>query len=336
MGTYRMTIAVVSHDAGCSELLCALMSHHLDHVTWHIFAHPQSSMAIICERNDLAFTPIGDAILQLQALKPDALLFGTGWQERVERPYVAYCKQHAIPTVAFLDHWSSYRERFGYPDKNWEDNCGNFTVVHDKLALKTAIELKLPNPIALPNFYLQKLLIESKNKILSPPHTLLFLSEPTDIVAKKIYGDENYWGFTQYTVLEDILKNFSGFECTDLIIRLHPSETSPKYKEFVNMYPHIKIQINNANTFDLTSQILNAKAILGFNSMALYTAALMGKPVLSYLPTHNREFLLPLPASQQFRTLNDLKASSLSPIPLSLDDFGMDFALFLETLTKGS
>lgn len=329
-----MTIAVVSHDAGCSELLCALISKYRNDVIWHIFAHPQSPMAIICERNNLVFIPIDNAQKQLETLNPDALFFGTGWQKKVERPYVAYCKQHIIPTVAFLDHWSNYRERFDYPEVNWEDNCGDFTAVHDKLALKTAIELKLPNPIALPNFYLQRLLIKSKNKILSHPHTLLFLSEPTDIVAKQIYGDENYWGFTQYTVLEDILKNFAGFECTNLVIRLHPSETSPKYKKFVNMYPHIQIQINNANTFDLTNQILSAKTILGFNSMALYTAALMGKSVISYLPSPNRDFLLPVPASQQLRTLKDLKPSVLSPIPISLDDFGMDFALFLETLQR--
>jgi hypothetical protein len=336
MGTHRVTLAVISHDAGSSELLCALISRHLDHVTWHIFAHPKSPMAIICERNGLAFTPIGDAILQLQALKPDALLFGTGWQERVERPYVAYCKQHAIPTVAFLDHWSSYRERFGYPDKNWEENCGNFTAVHDEKAMRLAFDFSLPHPIALPNLYLKKLIDAAKTKTIVPTQNLLFLSEPTDAVAKSTYGDENYWGFTQYTALEDILRNFERFECAELTIRLHPSETSSKFKKILKKYSHVRVQMNDAKTFSLTDQLLSAKVILGFDTMALYTAALMGKSVISYLPSYNRDFLLPLPASHQLRTLNGLKASSLSPIPLSLNDFGMDFALFLETLTKGS
>lgn len=330
-----MTIAVVSHDAGCSELLCALISQHQDTATWHIFTHPKSPMALICERNSLSFIPIDDAIHQLETLKPDALLFGTGWQERVERPFVVYCKQNAIPTVALLDHWSSYRERFGYPEVNWEENCGDFTAVHDEKALKLALNFHLPHPITLPNLYLKKLIADAKAKAISPTQNLLFLSEPTDAVAKRTYGDETYWGFTQYTALEDILENFERFGCMGLTIRLHPSETSSGFKQILKKYPHIRVLINDAKTFNLTDQLLGAKVILGFDTMALYTAALMGKSVISYLPSHNRDFLLPLPASQQLRTLKDLKPSILSPVPISLDDFGMDFALFLETLTKG-
>lgn len=330
-----MILAVVSHDAGCSELLCALISQHRDAATWHIFAHPKSPMALICERNSLSFIPIDDAIHQLETLHPDALFFGTGWQERVERPYVVYCKQHAIPTIAFLDHWSSYRERFGYPEVNWEENCGDFTAVHDEKALKLALDFHLPHPIALPNLYLKKLIADAKAKAISPAQNLLFLSEPTDAVAKATYGDANHWGFTQYTALEDILENFERFGCVGLTIRLHPSETSSGFKKILKKYPHIRVLINDAKTFNLTDQLLSAKVILGFDTMALYTAALMGKSVISYLPSHNRDFLLPLPASQQLRTLKDLKPSILSPVPISLDDFGMDFALFLETLTKG-
>jgi hypothetical protein len=211
MGTVQVTIVVVSHDAGSSELLCALITHHRNDPHWHIFAHPHSPMATICERNSLPFTPIADATQQLQICKPDALLFGTGWQEKCERPYVTYCKEHSIPTVAFMDHWSSYRERFGYPEQNWKQNCGNFTAVSDQQALNLAMQLQLPTPIGLPNFYLQKLIRDAKTKTIAVTDNLLFLSEPTDAVAKNTYGDENYWGFTQYTALEDILKNFERF-----------------------------------------------------------------------------------------------------------------------------
>ena len=330
-----MTLVVVSHDAGCSELLCALISNHRYEATWHIFAHSKSPMAIICERHNLGFTPIHDAQEQLKTLKPDALLFGTGWQERVERPYLRYCKERNIPTVAFLDHWSSYRERFGYPDTHWEENCGDFTAVHDEKALRLAVDFNLPSPIALPNLYLQKLIRNAKSKEISQTQNLLFLSEPTDTVAQSTYGDQHYWGFTQYTALEEILKNFDRFECAGLTIRLHPSETSSGFKNILKKYPQVRVQINDARTFALTDQLLSAKLILGFDTMALYTAALMGKTVLSYLPSHNREFLLPLSIQQQFRTLSNYKSSALSPISLSLDHFGMDFALFMKTVSKG-
>lgn len=331
-----MTIAVVSHDAGSSQLLCALIVQHPNSVTWYIFAHPKSPMALICEHNSLPYQPIRDAVQQLDALKPDALFFGTGWQEKVERPYVTYCKNHAIPTVAFLDHWSSYRERFGYPQEGWEENCGDFTCISDKKALELSTMLNLPSPLALPNFYLQKLINDIKTDPISPTQNLLFLSEPTDAVAKETHGDANYWGFTQYTALEEILKNFDKFGCTGITIRLHPSEISSGFKKILQKYPHIRVQINDAKTFALTNQLLGAKIILGFDTMALYTAALIGKPVLSYLPSKNRDFLLPLPVSQQLRNLKMLKPSHLSPVSVSLDNFGMDFALFLKTITGKS
>lgn len=324
-----MTIAVVSHDAGSSELLCALISQHKNDALWHIFASPKSPMAHICKRDGLAFTPIDDAIQQLQALQPNALLFGTGWQEKIERPYVSYCKEHSIPTVAFLDHWSSYRERFGYPDAGWEKNCGDFTAVHDAKAFELATKFALPYPLKLPNLYLQNLITSARQKTPVPNQNLLFLSEPTDAVAKRTYGDVNYWGFTQYTALEDILKNFARFGCSGLTIRLHPSDTAGGYKKILKKYPHIRSQINDAATYDLTDQLLSAKMVLGFDTMALYIAALLGKNVISYLPSLNREFLLPLPPSHQLRTLTSLPPS----LSLGLDSFGMNFALFLETIT---
>lgn len=327
-----MTIAVVSHDAGASELLCALISHHLHDVTWQIFALPNTPMARICERLNLSFTSIEDAQQQLERLQPDALFFGTGWQEKIERPFVNWCKIHHIPAVAFLDHWSNYRERFGCPDDGWEKNCGDFTAVHDEKALLMATTFGLPNPLALPNLYLQRLIKNASTKAITQNQNLLFLSEPTNAVAKATYGDANYWGFTQYTALEDILQNFENFGCTGLTIRLHPSETGAGFKKITKKYPHIRIQINNAKTFDLTDQLLGAKVIIGFDTMALYTAALLGKNIISYLPSKTREFLLPLPSTHQMRQL-----SALPPfVSLKIDDFGMDFALFLQILEKHS
>jgi predicted dehydrogenase len=310
MGAVTMiTIAVIAHDAGSSELICAFIHHHYNLADWHIFAFPDSPMATICLRENIPFTPIGDANKQLESIHPDVLLFGTGWQEKIERPYVTYCKKHAIPTVAFLDHWSNYRERFGYPNRGWEENCGDFTAVHDEKAYTIALSLNLPNVIKLPNFYLQDLINKQKNHAVFSNDNLLFLSEPTDEVAKRTYGDENYWGFTQYTALEDILNNFEHFECEGLTIRLHPSETSAGFKKILKKFPHIRVQINDAKTFDLTAQLLGARMIIGFDTMALYIAALLGKSVISYLPSTNRDFLLPLPSTQQVRSLNFLKPS---------------------------
>lgn len=327
-----MTIAVVSHDAGSSEILCALIREYFNYASWHIFTTMQSPMERICERYNLPSISIDDPKEQLRSINPDILLFGTGWQERIERPYVTFCKEHGIPTVAFLDHWSSYRERFGFPNVGWEENLGDFTAVADKKALHLAQSFNLPNPIAFTNFYLRDTITQAHKKESHPNNNLLFLSEPTDAVALRTYGDKNYWGFTQYSALEDILKNFDQFECAGLTIRLHPSDNGSGYKKILKNYPHIRVQINEAALFDLTEQLVCAKMIIGFDTMALYIAALLGRPILSYLPSNNREFLLPLPSERQVRTLSKIPSELLVFFPLKIDDFGMDFALFLQTI----
>ncbi|AFV96451.1 MULTISPECIES: hypothetical protein [unclassified Sulfuricurvum] len=332
MGSYRMNIAVVSYDAGSSEILCALIREYFEHASWHIFAIPQSPMGHICKRYNLPFTPVDDPQKQLRSINPDMLLFGTGWQDKIERPYVTSCKEKGIPTVAILDHWSNYRERFGFPDIGWEENLGDFTAVSDEKALSLAQSFNFPNPIALPNFYLRDMINQARQKEPHPNNNLLFLSEPTDVVALQTYGDKNYWGFTQYSALEDILKNFDRFRCAGLTIRLHPSDNGSGYKKILKSYPHIRVQINEAAVFDLNDQLLNAKMIIGFDTMALYIAALLERPVLSYLPSKNRNFLLPIPRERQVRILSNIPSEILSPSLLHIDDFGMDFALFLKTI----
>lgn len=327
-----MTIAVISHDAGSSEILCALIREYFDLYSWHIFAIAQSPMGRLCERYNLPFSAIGDPEQQLRAIGPDLLLFGTGWQEKIERPYVRFCKEHAISTVAFLDHWSNYRERFGFPDVGWEENLGDFTAVSDQKALLLAESFNLPHPVGFKNFYLRDTIARASQKEPHPNNNLLFLSEPTDAVALRTYGDKNYWGFTQYSALEEILKHFDSFRCAGLTIRLHPSDKGSGYKKILKAYPHIRVQINDAAVCELTDQLLSAKMIIGFDTMALYVAALLGSPVLSYLPSKNREFLLPLPSDRQVRSLSKIPPKLLTASPLNSDDFGIDFALFIKTI----
>ncbi len=327
-----MTFVVVGNDAGGSELLCAFIKENFTQASWHIFAQDSSPMQTIAQRESLHVNPIKNIKNQLENLPFDALLFATGWQEKPEREFVEFAKNHNIASFAFLDHWSNYRERFGFPEKNWKKNLPDFTVTHDKKSLQLAKELALPSPIAVENFYLKKIVQDTKvQKKLS---TLLFLGEPTDKVAKAHYNDENYWGFTQYTALEMICDNFEKFECASLSIRLHPSEKSSAYKKILKKYPHIKSRINEASVFELSAQIMQAKMIIGFDTMALYIAAHLNKALVSFLPSQKREFLLPLPKSHQISKLSQLKKFHLQPLHLKEENFGIDFALFKQLIKE--
>jgi len=321
-------IAVVAHDAGASELILAYIQQHRSQADWVLCAKKASPFEKLAHKKGFK-TQID---LEIQAY--DALFFGTGWKEHVERPYVIEAKKRGVPSFVFLDHWSAYRERFSYPDKHWRDKLPDFTVVSDKKAFALAQEYDFPHLLLVDNFYLQNQLSILRTLQTAETDNLLFLSEPTDKVALSTYGDSNYWGFTQDSALEEILKNFEKFNCSGLHIRLHPSEKGHHYNKVLNKFPHIKSQVYPSDFYPIEKDLLRSKLVIGFDTMALYTAALLGKPVISYLPSQNREFSLPLPSSHQLRSLNGLKPEHLQPISLELHSGGIEFAVIEQSIKE--
>ena len=315
-----LKIAIVSNDAGASEILVAYIKEHFEKASWTLYAPYGSAFEDIASREGLQTQS------SLDIYGYDALFFGTGWQKKVEREFVKEAKLLGIPSFAFLDHWSSYRERFDYPDASWRRNLPNFVVVSDEKAEKLAKEYALAETLRINNFYLQHQLDYLNQEEVSPSDNLLFLSEPTQEVALNTYGDENYWGFTQYSALEEILTNFERFGCKGLHIRLHPAQDKHHYAKVLKKFPRIKSQIYPSSFYPLEKDILRSRMIIGFDTMALYTAGLLHKPVLSFLPSDNREFLLPLPASHQLRSLSNITKKHLQNVELRLSNDGIDFA----------
>ncbi len=324
----ELRIAVVCHDAGASEILVAYIKEHRKDALWTLYAPYDSPFERIASREELQTQS------SLDLYGYDALFFGTGWQEKIETAFVKEAKLLGIPSFAFLDHWSSYRERFNYPEKSWRKNLPNFIVVSDEKAEKIAKEFALAEVICVNNFYLHNQLNSLDKEDVTPSENLLFLSEPTEEVALNTYNNKDYWGFTQNSALEDILKNFDLFECKGLHIRLHPSEEKHQYTKVLKKFPHIKSQIYPSSFYPLEKDLLRSKMIIGFDTMALYTAALLHKPVLSYLPSHNRAFLLPLPSSHQIKTLSNVNKKHLKSINISLKNDGISFALIQQKIRE--
>jgi len=330
MGQDTVTIAVICHDAGASQILIAYIKEHLTLASWQLYAQKGSPFETIAHKSSLQTSDIQDASLS----NVDALFFGTGWQEKIEREFVLQAKRLHIPSFVFLDHWSSYRERFDYPQDDWKKNLPDFTIVSDEKAQTIARSYDLPHVLLIKNFYLQKQIEMIKSEDVPQTKNLLFLSEPTDKVALSTFKDENYWGFTQVTALEEILTHFEKFDCAGLHIRLHPSEKNHAYTKVLNKFPHIRSQIYPSDFFPLEKDLMRSKMIIGFDSMALYTASLIKKALVSYLPSKNREFLLPLPPSHQLRSLNSLNPKHLRPLDIKVDSNGIDFAC-IEQHIKG-
>lgn len=319
-------IALFAHDAGGAEILLELLKVSLHVGEFRIFCLGDSPCYILIKAKNLEqywceIAPNKEDIeAKLSLFKPEIVLYGTGWQNHLEYHFLNYAKAHKLLSLAFLDHWTNYAERFGYPEKNWENNLPSFIVAHDKASEEKAKELGLPNVVAIKNYALLAQLKAFKET--TQNDTLLFLSEPTAKVAKASFGDAYGWGFTEKEVFENILTCKALFGCEKIVIRLHPSDSRETYEA-----------IDNTVTFSkatLLEDIAQAKIIIGIDTVALYTAYLLGKKVISYIPSDKRECCVPLPKTNQLKSFENFTLSQLETVKENPEYFGIDFALFLE------
>jgi len=322
-------IALFAHDAGGAEILLELVKASVSVGEFRIFALADSPCFNLIKTKKLEHfwyeiaSEKSDIEAKLTSFEPDLILYGTGWQNHLEYHFLNYAKAHNLPSIAFLDHWTNYRERFGYPEKNWENNLPSFIAAHDQTSFDKAKGLGLPNVIAIKNYALRTQLKEAQSVLANMPEndTLLFLSEPTAKVAERSFGNAYGWGFTEKEVFEDILTCKALFECKNILIRLHPSDTPEAYQA-----------IDPNATFShatLLEDIAHAKVVIGIDTVALYTAYLLGKYAISYIPSTQRECCVPLPKANQLTTFEHFHMDHLEKISQNPEDFGMDFEKFL-------
>lgn len=208
----------------------------------------------------------------------DVLLAGTGWMSCVEFDAIAYANQKALHSIAVIDHWVNYPERFirGHecvkPSELW---------VADQYAFKIA-EREFPN-IELQE--IQNHYIDDGVELLkgTTGKGVLFIGEPIRLEVK---GEL----ISPFYLLEKLAMHFEaiGIDQT-VILRPHPSEDRHHYMEFVKHNKQFEVSSNT----DLVADILAAKTVLGFESMALVLAMRSRRKVISCLPSWASKCKLP-------------------------------------------
>ena len=323
-------IAVFAHDAGGSELLLELLNSSLHVGEFKVFCTVDSPCKKLLKSKKLIdyqeiIKPNREFVFEkLNLFKPNLILYSTGWQNHFEYFFLEYAKKRAIPSIAFLDNWTNFRERFSYPNKNWKKNLPDFIATHDETSQSLANNFGFSNVVTIKNYALQKQLKEYNNINTKEENILLFLSEPTAKVAKRTYGDANYWGFDESTVFKTILKSQKKLTCKKVVIRLHPSDEADVYKK---IEPSITISSSS-----LVEDISRAKVIIGLDTSVLYLAFLLGKKVISFLPSKKRDFHIPVPKKNQIRDLENIDISSIETRLPKNDNFGIEFALFVKNI----
>lgn len=285
-------LAVVCHDAGATNILAAWLRQYT--ADFKIYADGPATEILMALFPTQRFVESLDQCLD----GASSLLSGTGWASDLEHQARKWAKERGIYTIAVIDHWVNYEQRFSrkqeqiLPDEIW---------LADNYALHIAEE-KFPHTKlrVLPNLYLADLVEEIGelgNRKESCP-TLLYILEP----IRSSWGMGELSG--EFQALEYFLEHLSQLKIPDnveIILRPHPSEPVGKYDSIVNNFTNLTIFVDNKAS--LAEQIARSHWVVGCESFALVIALEAGKQVISSLPPWAPACRLPQPGLQHIRDM---------------------------------
>jgi hypothetical protein len=202
-----------------------------------------------------------------------AVLTGTGWASDLEHTARTRASARGFPSIAVIDHWVNYRERFNrdgeevLPDEIW---------VTDDYAAALARQEFAGIPVRLkPNLYLEEQLAKV------PPlddadQEVLFVAEPV-----RSDWDRDVPG--EFQALDYFMERRADLEIPpDAAVRIrpHPSDPPDKYDAWITRWPGTRLD----RSPDLASALGGARWVVGCESYALVVALNAGRQAVSALP----------------------------------------------------
>ena len=314
-------VLVVCHDAGAANILAALIKKYRNDVRWKALVDGPAK-AIFAQEKIKGYLR-GEGLKSrdidhiLEKVAPDLVLTGTGWGSTLELEFIARARNRLIKTAAFLDHWGNYRERFGYPGK-WKERLPDFVLVGDKWAYQIAIADGFPKKCLkkVENPYFEQIITcfrrTQKTVKESAKTRILLFSAPLFEFALKKYRDPYHWGYTEYSILEDVLSLMCLLQKArpyELKIRMHPAEKIGKYSTLLNGNEYAQIyrfvSLSDPKKSTLIDDCSWADVAIGPGSTALCIASMLGKKVFSYAPAKKRISVMP---QKEIKAVNSLQA----------------------------
>ena len=291
-------VAVVSHDAGGAEILS---SYVIQQGLKGIYSLAGPAVKIFNRKLGIIQGVSLDEAIQ----QADWLLCGTSWQSDLEWQAIKMAREYGKRSVAFLDHWGNYRERFiregeiCLPDEIWVGD----------IQAKALAERVLPEVKA--KLVMNPYFDEIKRELAAIPKmditgktgiNILFVTEPLREHGLKEFGNECHWGYTEEEALHYLLTNLHvlGRPVDRIVIRPHPSEPLNKYDWVKQKY---NLPVVNGGSRTLLEEVVESDVVVGFQSMAMMVGMLAGKRVISCIPPGGKVCVLPQPDIEHMQSL---------------------------------
>lgn len=235
--------------------------------------------------------------LNTLVMKSDVVLCGSGWASDTEYNAIKLSKEANVRSVAVLDHWINYKERFirqGFsvlPDELWVTDAYSLTLAK-KLFPRTDIIMK-------ENLYLEN----SAKRILKEPkywdqENILYLMEP----IRSSWNNGNLPG--EFQAFEYFMRKIPYFEKSNslnILIRPHPSEKPEKYTDWLKIKKFKGVRIDvDTSLIDLISW---SNIVVGCQTYAMVIALFAGRRVYSSLPPWAPSCVLPYPQIKRIESI---------------------------------
>ena len=264
-GTQAPTLTFVCREVGPARYLIALQQH----LNAKIFWCGSPVTVPLFEVEGCTVSGLDYAITQSNLLVA-AVSVGEG----IDKSAIRISREAGIPSIAIVEHWSWFRERFFVDDIAV---LPDLILVNDSMALNFAIEAGLPsniikvagNPV-LENLANSQLSRSREVKLAEQSKTVVFVSE--SLAADKASGLLTGIRFTEYDVLDAILRYRDPSD--RVIVKLHPTEDLTKYSHFGE-----DIEIFGLTSVQELAEI--SDVVIGLGSMLLLELAALGCPVIN-------------------------------------------------------
>ncbi len=237
--------------------------------------------------------------------QPDLLVMGTAWGPSLDKALLGQASQRGIPSLAVVDNWFFFREKFTDPETgNWL--IPDVIAVPDHHALESAVAAGVPRKrLAVTGHpHLEGILGQLGNKTQkisaqrlrrqwlgrrkSRGQLLLFISEAfcRDAGPKT----PHYRGYTEIDALEGIAQAAEQFGAQEanrikIVVKLHPSQQRSAFRPGAHAS---RQRIKVVSQVPTLAALLAADWVVGMASNLLIEAALTDKPVVSFQPTQGR------------------------------------------------
>jgi len=229
----------------------------------------------------------------LQTIKGAAcVLTGTGWSSPLEHIARKIAKELQIPSIAVIDHWINYEERFErnglivLPDSIW---------VSDQHAANLAKSIFKNTPVfELPNTYLDQI-VKAITEIKSGTLNLLYVLEP----LRNDWGKSSQGEFQALDFFAKNMRSIVGDRRVTVTLRPHPAEPVGKYNDWIQSNSNLNVSLDQHKS--LNEAISASRWVVGAETFALVIACTAGRSTWSSLPPWAQRCRLPHTGIQHLR-----------------------------------